>query len=201
MNGWMGVILMLSIVAASRAEAQDASPRPGRFAATIIPGSWTHFSTATTSQSTFRSYDLGGALSYNLGRLIALEGEIGSSLAIRQSPGEAAVLSEEMTPGMFSYTGNVLINSSSHSIVPYVTAGIGGLTLSQRDVDIHKMDTLLTGNVGGGVKWFAPNGRWGVRGDYRVQIVRSNGGASAFFGQDTRYGQRVYGGVIINATR
>jgi hypothetical protein len=192
---------MLSIVAASRAEAQDASPRAGRFAATVIPGSWTQFSTTTTSQPSFGSYDLGGALSYNLGRLIAIEGEIGSSLAITQSPGEAALLSEEITPSMFSYAGNVVINSSSHSIVPYVTGGIGGLTLSQRDVDIQKMDTLLTGNVGGGVKWFAPDGRWGIRGDYRVQIVRSNGGASAFFGQDTRCGQRVYGGVIITATR
>ena len=68
-------------------------------------------------------------------------------------------------------------------------------------LDINKTETFLTGDVGGGLKWYAPNGRWGVRGDYRFIAVRSNDDAPAFFGQETRYGHRVYGAVIINAVR
>jgi hypothetical protein len=59
----------------------------------------------------------------------------------------------------------------------------------------------LTGNVGGGVKWYAPNGRWGLRGDYRFVAVRSDTSAPVFFGQEDRYGHRVYGAVVINAVR
>jgi hypothetical protein len=55
------------------------------------------------------------------------------------------------------------------------------------------------GNVGGGVKWYA--GRWGLRGDYRFLGVQSKDDAPPFFGQETRYGHRVYGAVIINLVR
>jgi len=40
-----------------------------------------------------------------------------------------------------------------------------------------------------------------LRGDYRYLAVRANDSAPAFFGQETRYGHRVYGAVIINAIR
>jgi hypothetical protein len=51
------------------------------------------------------------------------------------------------------------------------------------------------------VKWYAPNNRWGLRGDYRFQITRSKDDAPAFFGRDTRYVHRVYAGLIINTNR
>jgi hypothetical protein len=196
------VIAMLSFVTTARAYGQEASPSTARASMTVIPGYWTSFSRNTeTSTPSFGTYDLGGAFSYDFGRLVAVEGEISSSIAINQHPRGSAARLEEMTPSMFSYTGNVVVHSPGRSVVPYATGGIGGLTLSQRDVDLQNTDTLLTGNVGGGVKWLAPNGRWGLRGDYRLLIVRSNAGASAFFGHGTRYGQRVYGGVIINVVQ
>ena len=40
-----------------------------------------------------------------------------------------------------------------------------------------------------------------LRGDYRFVAVRSKDDAPSFFGQDTRYGHRIYGGVVINAVR
>jgi hypothetical protein len=40
-----------------------------------------------------------------------------------------------------------------------------------------------------------------VRGDYRFMSVRSDDSAPVFFGQETRYGHRVYGAVVINAVR
>ena len=83
------------------------------------------------------------------------------------------------------------------SVVPYVTGGVGGLTLfDRRALVIDDAETFLTGNVGGGVNWYA--GRWGLRGDYRFITVQSKDDAPAFFGQETRYGHRVYGGVLLN---
>jgi hypothetical protein len=87
-------------------------------------------------------------------------------------------------------------------VVPSITGGVGGLTMFERAIlGVNSRTTFLTGNVGAGVKWYAPNGRWGVRGDYRFIGVRGNDQAPAFFGQATRYGHRVYGAVIINALR
>jgi hypothetical protein len=68
-------------------------------------------------------------------------------------------------------------------------------------LNVRGDETFLSGNVGGGVKWYAPNGRWGLRGDYRFLATQSKDDAPIFFGRDTRYAHRVYGGVIINTVR
>jgi hypothetical protein len=66
---------------------------------------------------------------------------------------------------------------------------------------VNRTQTFPTGSIGGGLKWYAPNNRWGLRGDYRFTYVWSNDDAPAFFGADDRYGHRVYGAVIINVCR
>jgi hypothetical protein len=91
---------------------------------------------------------------------------------------------------------------AGHSFAPYATAGVGGLTMFERPrLGVLNDETLLTGNVGGGVKWYAPNRRWGVRGDYRFGATRSKDDAPEFFGRETRYIHRVYGGIIINTVK
>jgi len=91
----------------------------------------------------------------------------------------------------------VLSAPTRSGVAPYVIGGIGGLSLFDTDgLGITDTETFLTGNVGGGVKWV--HGVWGLRGDYRFLAVRSNDDAPAFFGRETRYGHRVYGGVLIN---
>ena len=88
---------------------------------------------------------------------------------------------------------------SGHAVGTYATAGGGGLTMFERpELGVTDDQTFFTGNVGGGVKWYASNGRWGIRGDYRFVVTQSKDDAPEFFGQDTRYAHRVYGGVIIN---
>ena len=71
----------------------------------------------------------------------------------------------------------------------------------REELGLNGTDTFLTGNVGGGVKWYASGGRWGLRGDYRFLAVRAKDNSPVFFGQDTRYGNRVYGAVVINAVK
>ena len=81
--------------------------------------------------------------------------------------------------------------------MPYVTAGVGGLSLFEKaSLGINGTETFFTSNVGGGVNWYA--GRWGLRGDYRFIAVQSKDDAPDFFGRENRYGHRIYGGVLLN---
>jgi outer membrane protein with beta-barrel domain len=197
-----GMIIGLSFVATGSAYAQETTPGPAKAEVTVIPGGWTFFP-SKGSQPSFGNYDLGAAFAYNFTRVIGVEGEVGGSLGIRQDLKQVGGLTfREKTPNMLSYVGNVIVNLPGRSVVPYVTGGVGGLTLYQRELlGIFKSDTFLTGDVGGGAKWYAPSGRWGLRGDYRFQAVRSKTDAPAFFGQETRYGHRVYGGLILNLVK
>jgi len=197
-----GIIIASSIVATGSAYAQETTPGPAKAEVTVIPGGWTFF-TSKDSQPSFGTYDLGGSFAYNFTRMVGVEGEVGGSIGIKQDLDMLqGVTLNVKTPNMASYIGNVIVNLPGHSVVPYATGGVGGLTLFERDIlGIFDSDTFLTGNVGGGVKWYAPNGRWGVRGDYRFQAVRSKDDAPEFFGQETRYSHRVYGGLIINVVK
>src|SRR6266540_3850957 len=105
------------------------------------------------------------------------------------------------TPDLLNYSGNIVLSAANKSsVVPYVTGGVGGLSLFDKaGLGIQDTETFFTSNVGGGVKWYS--GRWGLRADYRFVAVQSKDDAPAFFGQETRYGHRVYGGVILNVVR
>jgi len=205
MSRWIaGFVIISSMIATKSAYAQEITPGPGKAEVTIIPGGATFFTKTTKGpEPKFGNYDLGGAFAYNFSQLVGVEGELGGSLGIKQNLAQFGGLTiSEKTPNMLSYSGNVVVNAPGHALVPYATGGVGGLTVYNRPaLGITNTDTFLTGNVGGGLKWFAENGRWGLRGDYRFQAVQSKTTAPQFFGQDTRYGHRIYGAVIINAVR
>ena len=203
MKHWIAsLIVVSSVAAAGRADAQEALPGPGLFEVSIIPGGAT-FVTSKDRAPDFYSYDIGGALAYNFTRVVGVEGEVAGSLGIEQSLDSfRGLVNDEKPPHMLSYTGNVVVMAPGHSVVPYVTGGIGGTTLFDREVlGILSSDTFLTGNVGGGIKWYAAGGRWGLRGDYRFQAVKAKDDASEFFGREDRYSHRVYGAVVINVVR
>jgi hypothetical protein len=136
----------------------------------------------------------------NFSRYVGVEGEVSGSLGVAQDLQFGGATSNLKTPSLVNYSGNLVVSAANRSsVVPYVTGGIGGLSLfEQASLGINDTETFLTSNVGGGVKWF--NGRWGLRGDYRFIAVRSKDDAPSFFGLETRYGHRVYGGVLINVT-
>lgn len=52
-------------------------------------------------------------------------------------------------------------------------------TFERGALGVNDTETFLAGNVGGGVKWYSGNRRWGLR-------------------SDERYGHRLSGGVILN---
>jgi len=203
MTRWIAVMLIaVGFAAASPVYAQDAVPGPGAVVVTIIPGGTTFFTEGKEkNEPSFKNYGLGGGVEVNFNRYVGVEGEVTGALGITQNLNFTSFTSNQKTPNLLNYSGNVVVSAANRSsIVPYVTAGIGGLTLFDKaTLGVTNTDTFLTGNVGGGVKWFT--GRWGLRGDYRFVTVKSRNDAPNFFGQETRYGHRVYGGLLFNATR
>jgi Outer membrane protein beta-barrel domain len=200
MNKWVLLpFVVLSIVAADRAFAQEGPAGAGRLEITLIPGGGTVFLEATdASAPSFGNYQLGGSVTYNINRFLGVEGEVASSLGLSQSL-DFGYPDDVRTPDMLTYSGNLVVSvPTGKSVVPYVTGGAGGLSLfSREEFGVNDTETLFTSNVGGGVKWYA--GRWGLRADYRFIAVPSRDEVSAFgFGTDARYGHRIYGAVVLN---
>jgi hypothetical protein len=203
MKRWIAVMFaVVGLAVAAQAHAQDLTPGPGTVVVTVIPGGATFFTEGKdTSGPSFGNYGLGAGVEFNFNRYVGLEGEVSGALGVTQDLQFTGVTSNVKTPNLLNYSGNVVVSAANHTaFTPYATAGIGGLTLFQdAKLGINSADSFLTSNVGGGVKWF--NGRWGLRGDYRFIAVQSKDDAPAFFGQETRYGHRIYGGVLINVLR
>ena len=202
----MKKFLVLGFVLASfgafdSAYAQEGPAGAGRAEITFIPAGAVFFTeNKDASAPSFGNYQLGGGVTYNINRFFAVEGEATSSIGISQSL-DFGYPSSVRTPDVLNYSGNVVVSvPSGSSLVPYVTGGVGGLTLLSREAfGINDTETLFASNVGGGLKWYA--GRWGLRGDYRFLAVPSKDEASAFFGKEARYGHRVYGAVMLNVGR
>jgi outer membrane protein with beta-barrel domain len=207
MTRWIAGVLTAAavMVAGHPAYAQENVPGAGAVVITVIPGGGTFFTDSKTYSSTssgpsFGNYDVGAGVEVNVSRYVGVEGEVSGAIGVSQDLQFGSLTSNVKSPNLVNYSGNLVVSAANRSsVVPYVTGGIGGLSLfEQSGLGITDTETFLTGNVGGGVKWF--NGRWGLRGDYRFIAVRGKDDAPAFFGQQTRYGHRVYGGVLINVT-
>jgi hypothetical protein len=203
MSRWIAIMIAaVGLVGTGRAYAQEVRPGPGTVEVTIIPGGGTFFTEGKdTKAPSFGNYDAGAGLTLNFNRYIGVEGEVSGALGITQDLLYGGQTSSLKTPHMLNYSGNLVLSlPNKSSVVPYVTGGVGGLSLFEKaSLGINGTETYLTGNVGGGLKWYA--GRWGLRADYRFIGVQSKDNVSAFFGQETRYGHRVYGAVILNVGR
>jgi hypothetical protein len=193
-------LALVAVLGTGRAYAQESTAAgPGPVVVTIIPGGATYFTEGTdTKGPSFGNYQLGGAVAVNFNRFVGVEGEVGGAIGITQDLALPGGVSNLKTPNLLNYSGNLVVSAANRtSVVPYVTGGVGGLSIfSKESLGIPGTETFFTSNVGGGVNWYA--GRWGLRGDYRFIAVKSKEDAPAFFGQETRYGHRVYGGVLLN---
>jgi len=194
------------MVAGHPAYAQENVPGAGAVVITVIPGGGTFFTdsktySTTSSGPSFGNYDVGAGVEVNFSRYVGVEGEVSGAIGVSQDLQFGSLTSNVKSPNLVNYSGNLVVSAANRSsVVPYATGGIVGVSLCDTTaLGITDRETFLTSNVGGGVKWF--NGRWGLRGDYRFIAVRSKDDAPSFFGQETRYGHRVYGGVLINTGR
>jgi hypothetical protein len=183
--------------------AQESAPGPGKVVISIIPAGATFFTEAKDNPNgpSFGTYDLGGSVAVNFNRYVGIEGEVSGGIGVSQSLQVGSLAYDDRSPNLLNYSGNLVISAPNRSsVVPYLTGGVGGLTMfERRPLTVNDAETFLTGNVGGGVSWYA--GRWGVRGDYRFIAVQSKDDAPAFFGREERYGHRVFAGVLLNVAR
>ena len=200
MKQWIAsVVAVISLAGAAPAVAQESHPAAGAVIVTVIPASGTFFTEGKdTKAPSFGNYGAGASAEVRVSRYVGIEGEVTGAFGITQNLDFTSGTVNQKTPNLLTYNGNVVVSvPTRHSIEPYATGGVGGLTVySKPALAITDTQTFFTTNVGGGVTWF--NGRWGLRADYRFLIVKSSTDAPAFFGQETRYGHRVYGGLIFN---
>jgi hypothetical protein len=203
MTRWVAVLVVaVGLLGAGQAYAQESTPGPGTVVVTIIPGGGTFFTEGKdTGGPSFGNYDLGAGVAVNINRYVGIEGEVSGALGVSQNLQIGGSTSSLKSPDLLNYSGNLVISAPNRSsVVPYVTGGVGGLSMFEKaSLGINGTETFLTGNVGGGLTWYA--GRWGLRGDYRFVAVQSKDDAPVFFGRENRYGHRVYGGVVLNAGR
>jgi hypothetical protein len=197
------VCALAVLVGAWPAYAQERAGA-GRIEVSAIPGGGIFFgSSSTGNEPKFGNYTVAGAFGWNFTRMVGVEGEVGSAVGVKQSVDfNGATLASQTSPCLFAYNANAVVHpfGNDRAWVPYATGGVGGLRMLKTDevanLGITAPTNYLTGNVGGGLKWFA-NNHWGARGDYRLMIVNDNVNAPGFFGrEEVRYGHRVYGGLI-----
>jgi hypothetical protein len=198
---WIAVpIAAFMIVGAGSAHAQEttATPGPGVVEVTIIPGG-VGYITSKNGAPSFGNYGLGFATTYNINNYVGIEGELGALISTNSSLQFGDLNNHTKAPNFLNYNVNAIVTAARFGpSALYAAGGIGGLTMFERvGVGVPNDKTFLVGNVGGGVKWYA-NSHWGLRGDYRFLVTKSSDGAPGFFGQDTRYAHRVYGGLILN---
>jgi len=196
------VIVGFSFAVGSAHAQESAGPGPGLIEVTYMPAGAAYF-TAKGDSPSFGNYGFGTAVTFNLNRFVGIEGELGAMLATTSDLQFGDLPSDTKAPNMLNYTANVIVSPwTGHSVVPYAAGGVGGLTMFERPaLGITSDETFLSGNVGGGVKWYAANNRWGLRGDYRFGITKSKDDAPEFFGRENRYAHRVFGAVVINTKR
>ena len=202
MSGRIAAIVLIGMMLGVGGAAAQETTGPGFVEVTYMPAGAAFFTSKGDAPS-FGNYGFGTAATFNINRYVGIEAELGSMIATTSDLQFGDLDSNRKAPNMLSYTGNAVVSLwTGHAVVPYATGGIGGLTMFERPgVGVFNDETFLTGNVGGGVKWYAPNNRWGLRGDYRFVTSKSKEDAPAFFGRDTRYAHRVYGAVIINTVK
>jgi hypothetical protein len=205
-NRVLALLLAAPFLIASSALAQER-PGPGRLELGAFPIGGVFFTNGSSgSEPDFGNFALGATVTYRVNPWVGIEGEFGNAIGVNQNMRLGNVESpvEQHSPCMYAYSGNVVVTplQASAVIVPYLTAGIGGITLLGTD-DVARLGivdnaTYLTGNLGGGTKWYL-NDRWGLRADYRLLVVDNKASAPEFFGRDSvRYGHRVYGGLLFS---
>ncbi len=202
------ILAALTLAGAGTVSAQSqetGSAGAGRWEVSAFPGGGIFFTKGSDGTAPdFGEYALGASAAFNVNRWLGVEGEIGGGVSVQQDLSfRGATLRDTKVPHTLAYNGNVVFNpfGSDRSVVPYVTGGAGGLTIFSRDavaqLGVARDETFFTGNVGGGIKWFASR-HLGLRADYRFIAIQSKDDAPAFFGLDeTRYGHRVYAGIVL----
>src|SRR6185295_13674578 len=128
------LVLVGTLLGGGIAAAQDsgAGVGPGVVEVTYMPAGAAFFPAKGNSPS-FGNYGFGTAVTFNVNRFVGVEAELGSMIATTSDLQFGDLDTNIKSPNMLSYTGNVVVSPwTGHAVVPYGTAGIGGLTMFER---------------------------------------------------------------------
>jgi hypothetical protein len=203
---WQALLIVLVLMGgATAASAQDIGAGPGTLEIGFIPGGGTFYVGGDgNTEVDFNTYDLGASLSWYLTRLFGVEGEAAFGLGIAQDVTAKNKFYEHIhVPHTFNLSGNAMVYpaGADRLFPPYVTAGVGMLTLRTRGaatttLGLTDTERFVATNFGGGVKLLRGGtglGTWGIRFDYRVFLIGSDEDADPFFAnQENRTGHRIY---------
>jgi hypothetical protein len=200
----LGGLLVIMLLMAGTASGQETGLGAGRIEISAFPGGGVLFMKSDKgAEPDFTNFALGGSFTLNFNKWIGAEGELGWMPGnVQKLAFKGETLEEQHTPALVGYNGNVVVSpfGNDRQLVPYATGGVGGFTMLKSDevANLGITDTMsyVTGTVGGGLKWFAAR-HVGLRADYRLFYVKNNDTAPAFFGQENRYGHRLYGGLLL----
>jgi len=193
----VSAVLMFS---AGRTYAQE-TPGPGVVEVTIIPAG-VGFVTAKGNGPNFGNYGFGTAVVYNINSIIGVEAELAAMLSTNSHLQFGTLSHQVKAPNFLNYNVDAIVTAvKAGPAVIYGAGGVGGLTMFERAGLVSSDTNRFVGNVGGGIKWYAPNSRWGLRGDYRFLMVKSSDAAPSFFGESNRFAHSLYAGLIINTSR
>ena len=188
MKRWIAVLL--AVLTAWRrhsgVRAGTRSPGPGTVVVTIIPAAPRSSPKAKDTQGpSFGNYELGGASRSTSIATSASKAKSAARSASRRICSSPAGTSNLKTPTLLNYSGNLVVSAPNRSsVVPYVTGGVGGLTLFDDGGARHQRHRDVPHRQRRRRREVVCNGRWGLRGDYRFIAVQSKDDAPAFFGQE-----------------
>jgi opacity protein-like surface antigen len=168
-----------------------------------VPGSVVMFQEAADGAPAFNSYTTFGTVGVNFNGAVGVEGEFGVNFGFDQEIPFVLDEPESRPPTMVAYSGNVIAHlvSRRRTMVPYVVAGAGGLTLVERpSLGVTSNPTFLTLSAGVGIK-FNVTEHWGIRTEYRYLAVVARDGAPDFFGHEHRIGHRLAAGLTFGGGR
>jgi outer membrane protein with beta-barrel domain len=194
--------LLLGSIVFSAAPSFAQNTGPGKLELTLVPGGWVSFAEPDTQpEPAFSQFLVGGTFTVNWS-MVGIEAELFFAPGRSQDLEFGSVSRSQTTPKVVLDSVNLVVplRGNNRPAVPYVSAGIGEVTIMRTADNVEQPDTetFTTGNFGGGVKWYGA-GRWGFRGDYRFTLVRSKENSpGSFFGNERRKSHRFYGALLVN---
>jgi hypothetical protein len=203
MSRAVAIMSVVTLLAAVPAFAQEVAPGPGTVEVTIIPGGATFFMSKGAGPE-FGNYTYGGALAVNFNRYVGIEGEVGGTVGIVQDLTFRGSTANLKTPNTLTYNGNVVVNATTdwsrdRAVRDGWRRGSDDVrargTGHQRHADVSHRQCRRRREV------VCIQRPVGTACRLPIHPVRSKDDAPDFFSQDTRYGHRVYGAVVINAVR
>src|SRR6266542_2294954 len=130
---WIAIpIAAVLLVGAGRAHAQEPTPGPGVVEVTIVPGG-VGFVTSKNGAPSFGNYGFGFATTYNINRVVGVEGEIAALISTVSDLQFGDLNSHTKAPNFLNYNVNAIVTAARFGpSAVYAAGGVGGLTMFER---------------------------------------------------------------------